>query len=307
MEGHTCKALIDAAAISYEDGSELCAYLREDYEINCCPTAADNPCIICPDGATVGDDFAPFAEFDNNVTCEEYIEFFSQVEKESETCEESQQIVGLCCPTTFENPCIACPDGITAGDDFVPYAEVGYRKSCKEIIEEYQFYDAWNSFCAEKDWDERLCCPTTPKNPCIICPDGLTAADYFVPPGDSQTCKQNVDTFKLVEIDSNPCIEWGPYYKALCCRNLKETSMAATTNTGTSTTTTLTTDATTSAASTSSDATSTTATDNSGLTSTTATVVPSTEPVALGGVTVFGVRGFAFIVGVSALSSIAFV
>ncbi|KAL3823476.1 hypothetical protein ACHAXA_010236 [Cyclostephanos tholiformis] len=301
----TCKALIDAAAISYEAGSEICAYYREDYEIYCCPTAAVNPCTICPNGTTTGDDFAPFAELDWNQTCKEYIDYYSQIEKGTETCEFSQYVVGYCCPTIVEKPCIACPGGITSGDDFTPYAEGGVLMTCKEIIDEYRFLDAGNTFCGtNKDWDEALCCPTTPKNPCDICPNGLTAAEEFFPPNDGQTCKENIDTLMLVETDSKACSDWGQFYKVLCC---PETSNAAATTASPATTTTLATAASASVASSSSDATSTPATGSSQLTTTVATAVASIEPTPSGGVTVFELRGFTLIISVSALSLIAFV
>jgi hypothetical protein len=190
----------------------------------------------------------------------------------------------------------------------MPYAEGGYLVTCKELIEEYKFLDAENPECAWKDWEEALCCPTTPENPCNICPDGLTAADDFFPFGDSQTCKQNIDTAKLIEAESKECTEVGPFYEVGCCPNVtlitstvEETITAATTTTTTSTT-----DATIYTASTSLDATSTSATSDSELTTTTATLVTSTEPIPSGGVTVSGFSGFSFIIGVSSMYSFAF-
>ena len=108
----------------------------------------------------------------------------------------------------------------------------------------------------------------------------------------------------LVETDSKACSDWGQFYKVLCC---PETSNAAATTASPATTTTLATAASASVASLSSDATSTSATGSSHLTTTVATVVASIKPTPLGGVTVFELRGFSFIIGVSALLSIAFV
>jgi hypothetical protein len=303
----TCKQFVnDSAAIGA--GSESCAEAQDEIEPFCCPTTPENPCIICSDGVTAGEDFVPFANDGENITCNEYIDYFKLIEKGSATCDWSQQVEGYCCPTTLENPCIACPNGITAGDDFMPYAEVGYLMPCKVIIEEYKFFDAENPECAWKDWEEAPCCPTTPENPCNICPDGLTAADDRFPYNDGQTCKQNIDTAKLIEVESEACTEWGPGYKVGCCPNVtlitstvEETITAATTIATTSTT-----DATTSTASTSLDATSTSATSDSELTTTTATLVTSTEPIPSGGVTVSGFSGFSFIIGVSSMYSFAF-
>ena len=305
----TCKQFVnDSAAIGA--GSEWCAVAQDDIEPFCCPTTPENPpCIICPDGATAGDDFVPFANDGENITCKEYIDYFKLIEKGSATCDWSQYVEGYCCPTTLENPCIACPDGITAGDDFMPYAEGGYLFTCKVIIEEYKFLDAENPWCAWKDWEEALCCPTTPENPCNICPDGLTAADDRFPYNDMQTCKQNIDNFKLIEVESEACTEWGPVYKVGCCPNvtlITSTTVEETITAATTIATTLTTDATTSTASTSLDATSTFATSDSELTTTTATLVTSTEPIPSGGMTVSGFSGFSFIIGVSSMYSFAF-
>jgi hypothetical protein len=274
-----------------------------------------SPCLVCQDGATAGDDFAPFAADGVNSTCVDLIEEIKGFDAESDGCMiGGEEVKSSCCPPPLENPCIACPNGITAGNDFAPYAEGGYLVSCKELIDFYGDFDVESDECLEKNWDEALCCPTTPVNPCIICPDGLIAPEDFFPFRDSQTCKGNIDTGKLIETESKACKEWGPYYEILCCPDMTittstnvEGSSTAATTASTATTTTSTTDATTSMDSTSSDATSTFATGNSELTPTTATVIPSTESIPSGDVTVFGLRVFAFTMSVSVLSSITIV
>jgi hypothetical protein len=40
---------------------------------------------------------------------------------------------------------IACPNGLTVGDDFAPYRDIGYLKPCSKIIEQYQFLDEGHS------------------------------------------------------------------------------------------------------------------------------------------------------------------
>jgi hypothetical protein len=126
---------------------------------------------------------------------------------------------------------------------------------------------------------------------------------------------KNIDTLMLIETESNACSKIGPYYKVMCCPNVtvttsiadEETSTAATTTVSTSNMTTLTTEDFASTASTSSNATFTSAKGDSKTTRMTATVVPSTEPIPLGAVTVFEFGGFAFILCVSAQLSFAFV
>ena len=58
----TCAELIDAAK-QYEVGSEWCA-LSELHELYCCFTAPENPCTLCPNGATAGYVFVPNAPTD---------------------------------------------------------------------------------------------------------------------------------------------------------------------------------------------------------------------------------------------------
>ena len=95
-----CGELIDAAR-EYETGSEECA-LSEAHELYCCPTASDDPCIICPNGATI-DDLVPDTSTDivtgSTMTCKELIDNAALFERESDYCE----IFGVvdkedCCP-----------------------------------------------------------------------------------------------------------------------------------------------------------------------------------------------------------------
>ena len=74
----------------------------------------------------------------------DYLPIYQLIEKGSKTCAWSQMVEGHCCPTTLENPCIACPNGITAGDDFMPYADGGNLAPCKVNIEDCKFFDAEN-------------------------------------------------------------------------------------------------------------------------------------------------------------------
>ena len=97
----------------------------------CCvpiPTVVDNICIICPGGATAGDDSAPCADtdveiplmivgmVDNPSTCAELIDAAKQYESGSKGCPSSEIHKLYCCPSVPENPCIICPNGITHPD-----------------------------------------------------------------------------------------------------------------------------------------------------------------------------------------------
>jgi hypothetical protein len=78
----TCAELIDAAK-QYETGSWDCAW-SESNAISCCPTVPENPCIICPDGVTVGyDDLTPPGD---TGTCAENVEYAKNFEADSDYC-----------------------------------------------------------------------------------------------------------------------------------------------------------------------------------------------------------------------------
>ena len=59
--------------------------------------AVDNPCVICPDGATVGDYFIP--EYGRNyLTCLELIDGAKLFESGSEACRLLDVELAFCCP-----------------------------------------------------------------------------------------------------------------------------------------------------------------------------------------------------------------
>ena len=66
----------------FETGSE--AY-TEMTKLDCCPTEPEKPSIICPIGATAGDDYAP-SEYTSSWTCAELIDYDKLFETESAYC-----------------------------------------------------------------------------------------------------------------------------------------------------------------------------------------------------------------------------
>jgi hypothetical protein len=196
----TCAELIDAAKLK-ETGSEYCA-VAEMGELSCCYTAPENPCTICPNGATAGDDYVPPYE-GNTYTCAELIDYATQFETESDYCGvfgESDE--SYCCYTEPENPCVICPNGANAGDDFVPEYEGSLNMTCVEIINEATIVETGSDYCRLVGELESYCCPpvnTTATNPCIICPNGATAGDdYVVQYGGSVfTCAEVIESAKL--------------------------------------------------------------------------------------------------------------
>ena len=52
-----------------------------------------------------------------------------------------------CCPsstTTFDDYCNICPDGITAGDDFIPWSSFD---TCKQLVEYPKIYENGSVDC----------------------------------------------------------------------------------------------------------------------------------------------------------------
>jgi hypothetical protein len=109
-------------------------------------------------------------------------------------------------PTVVDNTCIICPDGTTIGD-FAPYADIGDSRTCSDIIEEAKLYEIGSDDCGLFEMDEFLCCYTKPENLCIICPDGVTASDGYVPgfEGTAFTCSDLIEYAKNFKSGSNAC------------------------------------------------------------------------------------------------------
>lgn len=217
----SCIDMIDAAK-QYANGTESCA-MFEVSAVGCCPTAPENPCIICPDGATAGDDIVPYAEKGLTMTCAELIEDYKLYESGSDNCQLYGELDTVyCCPTPVEDACIVCPNGTTVADDFAPYAVRGDPRTCSELIDYAKLFESSSDFCTS-DIDERVCCPPPPDNPCIICPDGATAADDFIPyaaMGFTMTCSELIDFVKLHETNSDVCTP--EIDEAYCCPTAAE-------------------------------------------------------------------------------------
>ena len=138
----------------------------------------ENPCLICPDGATSGDDYEPY--MGNPITCKEIIDNAKLFETGSLWCAEYEYAGLICCPTIPDDPCTLCPNGITVADDYKPYNN-GYM--CSDTPDFYPYFNAESDWCTV-GWGasdiESHCCPSTEaNNPCIICPDGAMAKRLY--------------------------------------------------------------------------------------------------------------------------------
>jgi hypothetical protein len=157
-DGNTCSYWVDSYAANYEAESDRCTVgWGADIESHCCPTVANNPCTICPDGATVGEEIVPYSN--NNMTCKDLINAALTFDAESEMCfVYAKEDEFVCCPsntTTFDDYCNICPDGITASNDFVPWS-VGV--TCKDLVEEAKLYENGSVGCNYYKGYEVSCC-----------------------------------------------------------------------------------------------------------------------------------------------------
>jgi hypothetical protein len=159
-DGIMCSQLINYYAADFDAESDWCTVGRRasDIESHCCPTVANNPCTICPDGATAGEDIVPY--INGNRTCKDLINAALTFDAESEMCLVwAKYDEYYCCPsntTAFDDYCNICPDGITAGDDFVQWSS---GSSCNQLVEDAKVYENGSVGCNFYKGHELSCCP----------------------------------------------------------------------------------------------------------------------------------------------------
>jgi hypothetical protein len=232
--------------------------------------------MICPDGATVGDDFVPRS----GLTCDQLINTSALFESSSSFCGAHREMVELdCCPSVVnppptpvtpsptpvpligippssatatttsstlaaevDNPCVICPDGATAEEDFIPNASNGNSMTCTELIDKAMTLEAGSQTCAFSKIYQVLCCPppaiapspdtieatmttTTAStldsvvdNPCIICSEGTDSPEYppYAANGDSRTCADLIDEAKQYESGTEDC-GYAELHESKCC------------------------------------------------------------------------------------------
>ena len=60
-----------------------------------------------------------------------------------------------------DDPCIICPNGITASNEFVPNPSSGNFMTCLELINSSMFYEIGSQMCSFSSLHKISCCPTT--------------------------------------------------------------------------------------------------------------------------------------------------
>ena len=166
----------------------------------------DNPCIICPNGITAGNDFVPNASSGNSVTCLELVNSSMENESGSQTCIALSSVyMILCCPTITatapaEDVNVAAPtetqaeaptvDAMTSAP--TPAEDDNVKAPIKiptETPTETPTLDAKTPAPNSAPANDSTVATTTTTStlapevddPCIICPNGITAGDNFVP------------------------------------------------------------------------------------------------------------------------------
>ena len=122
-------------------------------------TVFENQCIVCPNGVKDGmNDVAPYDAGGDSRTCVQLVTDALTIESGTEDCGWAEYVELECCFTEPSNSCNVCPDGATAGDDYVPEYE-GNTSTCKEFIEGATLFESGSDACALHDIDAEYCCP----------------------------------------------------------------------------------------------------------------------------------------------------
>ena len=203
-------------AVTIEGSSEACSGVKE-VEAACCPTPADDPCSLCSEGVTAGDDFVIDGE-DGPITCADAIKYAIDFEEASETCAGIKDVEALCCPTPAQNPCTLCAGGITAEEGFVLFGADGL--TCRAFAERVATADASSEACADSQYAEVFCCPAPARRPCPVCAaTGLTAAagTPLSPDTDGATCGDLVRYAPGLEEASDLCATFREEAQRHCC------------------------------------------------------------------------------------------
>jgi len=239
------------ASVSLSDGQLLAADRREvnAHDFTECllteeeflvTTTIDNTsggsstssCNLCPNG--IAANYENYIPFDNDTqTCQELIDNTATWYNEDfdESCELSNYVQLFCCPDDAaqagdfvgDNSCTICPNGITKGEDYTPFiADGDTTTTCKGLVDEVNFFGS--DFCDGTSIYEMLCCPSEDREPCTLCPNGLTVSDDYVPTdfGGDATCKEVVDSTALTLTKDDESCEGSKIIEVYCCPVVQE-------------------------------------------------------------------------------------
>ncbi|KAL9187291.1 hypothetical protein ACHAXT_001394 [Thalassiosira profunda] len=202
--GKTCAdLLVDALATEEEDA--VCASMKQA-ESTCCPTAAEVPCPVCPDGITVDGTTTTVG----TKTCDDLATDALNTEETDTLCTTLLGLQATCCPT----PCAFCGNGTLRAD-----ATVG-RETCQELADEALTLDTTRAECTALLVNEATCCPSPAAEPCPVCANGtvVESPETVEAAANGNTCQDLLDDALYVDVvvDAATCTAMLAG-EALCC------------------------------------------------------------------------------------------
>jgi len=234
-ENGTCADwIIGGSLIFFEDGTDFCNLMKAPIESVCCPEQIKelaDPCIICPNGITEGEDSA--AGVDES-TCGELETTSSMISAGGILCETNKLAAYACCPADASsgswfgesievtNPCTPCPNGAANESALVLYPgeeeEEEYALTCAVQLAQVSSLEEESDLCMfTRTIVQQSCCPEE-ANPCAICPGGVS--DGAVIPGDEEEgetlCSEAVESVMFLDANSETC-EMTKGFAAFCC------------------------------------------------------------------------------------------
>jgi hypothetical protein len=212
----TCSEGIDSSTM-YESGSDECTTRQGYLEPMCCPPKVENPCLVCPNGATV--DAAPSEFLGNTMTCPDATEYATIIDSGADEWASSfAELEPMCCPLTAENPCLVCPDGTTFDGKIEVEVGTFQTLTCSDMVSFVARYELGSEECTSSEADFRpLCCPPKVENPCMVCPNGANFSDMVDVEGVTLTCSGMISLVALYESGSDECTESLADLEPMCC------------------------------------------------------------------------------------------
>jgi len=233
-EDDTCANWINDGFISFlEGGTDYCYLSKAPIESACCPEQVKelaDPCIICPNGFTEGEDTVA-SEIDET-TCGELESTSSTISAGGILCESYKLAAFTCCPadasfgswlgesSNVTNPCNLCPNGVIDESALVmaPGDDPENASTCAESLPLYSSLEKESDQCLySSTLVQQSCCPEE-ANPCEICPGGVS--DGAVLPGDEGEekllCSEVVESGMFLPANSEVC-ESTKVVASFCC------------------------------------------------------------------------------------------
>jgi len=241
-EGDTCAQAVEGVAFFGAD-STFCDSARLAVTATCCPSqavAAEDPCLVCPDGLEVSEDTAMGGdEGEESQTCGQGLQMAGSISADSPICNVYQLgITMTCCPSQAaalagDGACAVCPEGFEVPDDTVLAMigddddDEGEAVTCAQISAQAAFVGNNESEVCEsyRAMVATTCCPAqAPVGGCQVCPDGFEVPDdtVLVLPGDEEgeslTCAQtSAQVAMFGEDQPDVCASYQAMVATTCC------------------------------------------------------------------------------------------